>query len=306
VKRLGPELKMPKLKGGEMKVPPFLSDLYFDLRERRLLPLVALILVAIVAAPILLAGSDTPEPVPPPAATASGSPAAQSLTVVKAEPGLRNYKKRLGHRSPTNPFKQRFTAPELQGAQLNSVAATPTGGGSGSGEGGGSESTVTAPSSGGSELPSSGGGGGGSSGGSTLQPGEIQLYSFAIDVKFSHTEPTPAGELKMGEPVTREKVKRGTTLPGEKAPVLTFLGVDNEAETALMLVTPEAIGLLGDNKCLAGTSTCELLALEPEVPEIIEVGENGARYKFELLKVEPIKGPKIKDPQGAQAEPPNG
>ncbi|HEU4599490.1 MAG TPA: hypothetical protein VFS26_07075, partial [Solirubrobacterales bacterium] len=99
MKRIGPELKMPKLKGGEMKVPPFLSDLYFDLRDRRLLPLVVLMLVAIVAAPILLAGgSDELEPAPPGPAAVDSTPTSQkTLTVVKAAPGLRNYKKRLGH-----------------------------------------------------------------------------------------------------------------------------------------------------------------------------------------------------------------
>ena len=45
----GPELKMP-----EMKVPPFLTDLYYDFRERRLLPLIGLVVVAIVAVPFLL------------------------------------------------------------------------------------------------------------------------------------------------------------------------------------------------------------------------------------------------------------
>jgi len=40
MKRLkgGPELKMP-----ELKMPPFLVDLYLDLRDRRLLPLVAFV-----------------------------------------------------------------------------------------------------------------------------------------------------------------------------------------------------------------------------------------------------------------------
>jgi hypothetical protein len=73
VKRIGPELKMPKLKGSEMKVPPFLSDLYYDLRDRRLLPLLALILVAIVATPFLLK-EDSPEPAPaPPPVAGNGS-----------------------------------------------------------------------------------------------------------------------------------------------------------------------------------------------------------------------------------------
>src|SRR5215212_6644176 len=148
---------MPKLRGGEMKVPPFLSDLYADLRDRRLLPLVALILVAIVATPILLGGgSEEPEPVPGPGTVADGSaPMAQELTVVKAEPGLRNYRKRLAHRSPTNPFKQRFTGPEgPQPAQLNAVPATGSTGGTESSSGSGapgttfeSEPTVTPPPS---------------------------------------------------------------------------------------------------------------------------------------------------------------
>ena len=53
MKRLkaGPELKMP-----DLKVPDFLVDLYWDLRDRRLLPLVGLAIVAIVAVPFLLGG----------------------------------------------------------------------------------------------------------------------------------------------------------------------------------------------------------------------------------------------------------
>ena len=54
----GPELKMP-----ELKVPDFALDLYYDLKERHLLPLVAILLVAVVALPILLSsGSSEAEP----------------------------------------------------------------------------------------------------------------------------------------------------------------------------------------------------------------------------------------------------
>ncbi len=59
MKRVGPELKMPDLKNA--KVPPFLSDLYYDLHDRRLLPLVGLVLVAIVAVPFLLGGGSDME-----------------------------------------------------------------------------------------------------------------------------------------------------------------------------------------------------------------------------------------------------
>jgi hypothetical protein len=116
----GPELKLP-----DVWVPKFLEDLYFDLKDRRLLPVVALALVALVAVPILLSGgskeSSSEPAVPPVAAAASGGTADNaSLTVVRANPGLRDYRKRLRGRKPTDPFKQRFTAPELKGAKLGS------------------------------------------------------------------------------------------------------------------------------------------------------------------------------------------
>lgn len=309
MKRLGPELKMPKLKGGELKVPPFLNDLYIDLRERRLLPLVALLLVGIVAAPILLnggSGGEESEPLPSLGGSVGQPASKQTLTVVKAEPGLRNYRKRLARRTPTNPFKQRYTAPQLAGSELNEqTSTTSTETTSTTTSTSTSPETTVVPSTGGSGGSSSGGADGGSSGGggSTLQPGEVQLYSFSIDIRLAHTEPTADGSLKMGKPALRENVDRGTTLPGEKAPVLTYIGTDDKYTKALMLVAPEVTGLLGDNECLAGRVSCQLLALEPEVPEIVEYGDNGARYKFELVRLVPVKGPKIKEPEGLHTSP---
>ncbi|MGN6815079.1 MAG: hypothetical protein ACTHK3_03210, partial [Solirubrobacterales bacterium] len=212
-----------------------------------------------------------------------------SLTVLPAEPGLREPSKRLAHRAPKNPFRQHFTAPVFNAGSA----------------------PIEEGSSGGSSAPSTGetevrGGTGGSSpapepvpvpsGSGSLQPGELQLISFAIDIRIAHTEVTESGAKKMGPWEAREKVERGTPLPGKKAPVLTFLGVDTGLKKALMLVSTEATSLYGDNECAAGTATCQLLTLEANTPEVVEFGENGARYKFELLKVEPVKGPKLKEP----------
>ena len=148
MKRLGPELKMPKFKGGERKVPPFLADLYQDLRDRRLLPVVGLLLVAILATPILLRDSgseETPAPVAP-LAEGSASNAAQTLQVVQSAPGLRNYKKRLRRREPVDPFHQRYTGADLTGAQLQSEApaapAEPSESGGSSGSSAGSTSSA--------------------------------------------------------------------------------------------------------------------------------------------------------------------
>ena len=56
MKRVGPELKMP-----DVKVPKGLNDFYLDLRDRRLLPVIALVVVAIVAVPFLLGDSKEAE-----------------------------------------------------------------------------------------------------------------------------------------------------------------------------------------------------------------------------------------------------
>ena len=95
-------MKMP-----ELKVPDFLLDLYYDLRERHLLPLVAILLVAIVALPIALSGgSSGSESAESEAAAATpGAPLPSSkLIVAKAAPGLRDYRGRLAG-APKDPFE---------------------------------------------------------------------------------------------------------------------------------------------------------------------------------------------------------
>jgi hypothetical protein len=280
-------LKGPELKFSELKVPQVLRDLYWDLRDRRLLPLIVLVIVAIVAVPFLLGEGEKPaEKVTPPPTASSSSAREASLTVLPAEPGLREPSKRLAHRSAKNPFHQQFTGPVFnkgsapieEGSSTGESSVTGT-----SGSGGGSPTSEPVP------VPAPSGSG-------SLGPGEVQLYSFGIDISVAHTEVTADGTKKMGAPEVRKNVKRGTPLPGKKAPVLVFIGVDTGLKNALMLVSTEATSLYGDNECAAGTATCQLLTLEPETPEVVEYGENGARYKFELLKVEPIKGPKLKEP----------
>jgi hypothetical protein len=294
--------KRPQLSLSDLKVPPVLRDLYWDLRDRRLLPLVALVLVAILALPFLLGGGDGgPESTLAPLAPDTAKESA-SLTVLPAAPGLREPSKRLAGRAAKNPFRQHYTGPVLRpgAAPLpeNAGAAPPPSGSSGdeipSAGGGSPVETDPAPE----PAPVAPGGGNGNSGGSEPPgPGEVQLYTFAIDVKVAHTEVTEGGAKKMGAPVTIKEVEPATSLPGKKTPVLTYLNVDMKGKKALLLVSTEVTALYGDNKCAAGTGTCQLLALEEGVPEVVEYGDNAARYKFELLKIEPIAGPTIKAPK---------
>ena len=127
MKRLkkGPELKMP-----ELKVPPFLSDLFYDLRDRRLLPLVALVVVAIVAVPFLLGGeSEDRHDVAGLAVRLDGRIGRRrlgtKLTVVEADARTaRLPASASGTGQPTNPFKQRYAGPVLKGVGTAAQSTT--------------------------------------------------------------------------------------------------------------------------------------------------------------------------------------
>jgi hypothetical protein len=273
----GPELKMP-----ELKAPDFLVDLYWDLRERRLLPVVALLIVGIVAVPFLFGEDSEEEPVvtaSPPVAGPSSAAGAR-LTVVEAKPGLRDYRKRLRHHTPTDPFEQRHTGPVLAGAQLKSQSATGSGG----------EAEVTSPTTesgpatgaepaepGGTQPPPVDGDG----------PG-LKFFEFVTDVQISRTETKADGRQVMGEPEIRRRVPALTPLPGAKTPVVTTMGVNIVKEKVLFMVSPDVTSLFGDAHCVSGTESCQLLEVKPGFPLTFVYGPNAVRYKIKVVKVDVI------------------
>lgn len=291
MKRLkkGPELKMP-----ELKVPTFLVDLYHDLVDRRLLPLVVLVLVAIAAVPFLLGGGSEEEAPPAsqqPIAGASGAASADAarLTVVQANPGLRDYRKRLAAREPTDPFKQRYTGPVRAGNQLQGESTTSTE----SAVPGGttaSSTTPTAPSTTG--APDGSGGDGEVPVGGTPSEGggepNLQLFTFAIDVKIKRTTSTADDGKDKSEPVTKEGVMPPTALPSAKTQVVTYMGISPKTRNPLLLVSDDVTAIFGESKCLSGSEFCQLLEVELGLPTTFVYGPNDARYKINVLKVEPV------------------
>jgi hypothetical protein len=292
MKRLkkGPELKMP-----ELKMPGFLTDLYHDLVDRRLLPLVVLVLVAIVAVPFLLGGGSEEEAPPAdqgPIAGPSTAPGAESarLTVVQANPGLRDYRKRLAARVPTDPFKQRYTGPVRAGNQLNGESATTS---SESAVPGGTTatSTTTPPSTTAAPESPSGDGGAPSGGAPSGGGGEpdLQLFTFAIDVKIKRTTSSGAdGGKDESEPTTKEGVVPPAALPSNKTQVVTYMGISPKTRKPLLLVSDDVTAIFGEAKCLSGSEFCQLLEVELGLPTTFVYGPNDARYKINVLKVEPV------------------
>ena len=188
--RSASKLSRPSLGGPDLQMPKFLSDLYADLRDRHLLPLVALLIVAIIAAPILLSGGgDEEEPAAITPARVEGEAQDAGLTVVPAEDGLRNYKKRLGHRTALNPFRRPAESASTGGASSSS---------SGSGSEGGSESAATSEpsSSSGSEVESTTVGGVTTETvGSSTSPKPVERHHRkSSQTEASESESTEAGE----------------------------------------------------------------------------------------------------------------
>ncbi len=309
MKRLkGLDLKMP-----DVKAPAVLADLYYDLRDRRLLPLLALVLVAIVATPLLL-GQKSDTTLPPAAegaisALRETSRPTSALTVVEAKPGLRDYRKRLRNRKPTDPFRSLGGGSEgskgeggSSGSSSTSststtISTSKTTETSGSSTGAGTASPSPAPPSSGEGSGGGGGGHSGGGGGSTGQTGgggkaHAVLYSFAVDVQIVHTTGSKAdGDKKTSEPEVRKEILPTTILPGQKKQVVTYMGLSPKTRKPLFLVSTDVTGVFGEGKCVAGTDNCQLIELEPGFPETFEYGEDGERYKLKVTDVKlVIKG----------------
>lgn len=255
---------MKKLKSPDLKVPQVFHDLYQDLRDRRLLPLVALLLIAIVAAPFLL--SDSKEEVAPAPVSRASQPGTEqaSMAVVRAAPGLRK-PKRLRHREPEDPFKQQYVSPPL------------------------SEEPVTVQSSGAttneeSEVDSSPGG----TTVTTVRSGVI-FYATAATVKIVRSETTLAGEAVHQEPIIRQRILPSTTLLGEKAQIVTYMGPSSKTRNPTFLISEDVTAVFGEGNCLAGVERCQLIELKENEPEVFVYGANDIRYRITVLGTEIIE-----------------
>lgn len=277
---------MKRLKSPEMpdlKVPAAVADLYFDLRERRLLPLIALVIVAIVAVPFLL-GSD-PEPVVPPPVTgdvAGDETTTTSFTVVEAKPGLRAPGKRLDARTPTNPFKQRYTSLPKE-AQLESTTT-----GSPESEGSGDIANEVEEVEG-TSGPVPGGGSGAAAPPSGPDSPGLHFFAFRPDIRF--------GVAGSGELSEYKELPLGAVLP-EKNPVVAFLAVSESGKRAFFHVSTEVALVKGPGHCIGGPQSCSLLSLKEGQAADILTGKPDRSFR---LKVERIEFVEVERPNPAGA-----
>ena len=298
-----------------MKPPRLVNDLYRDLRDRRLLPLAAVLLIAIPALPLLLgSGGGDPAATMPPAETGIATEEIPTLpAVLTSTPGLRDYRKRLDALSSKNPFAQQFdgSTEETQAASVTQVQGV---GGTGSGPvaappvGGGAAAPAAEPSStptsatvsgtttssdtsqagtvSGGDTTSTDDGGGGTSGQGSSSPGGRRWFTYRIDVTTG-----PAGGAK-----ERSNVKRLTVLPSQSNPVALFVGASEGGKKASFLVSTDVSGSRGQGDCVPRPSDCRLLVLEPGQERKFDYAPDGEPdtyvIKLDTIRIVPIDGPK--------------
>ena len=171
----------------------FLLDLWHDMREKRLWPFAALLMVAIAAVPFTLLEKEQPAP---PAATppTSAQTAADKLPTIALDDVSAKSPSNLSEFSQKNPFKPLSDLPKVVKDDTNktvNLGDSPDSGSGSGGSGSGSDKSGSASGSGGSSSSGgSSGGGSGSGAGSYVGP-RTTYYTYRADIKFG-----PAGKAK--------------------------------------------------------------------------------------------------------------
>jgi hypothetical protein len=280
-----PELKFDK---PNVKVPPVVENVYRDLRDRKLLPLVLLLLVAIIAVPVALSVSASSSPstgAPVAEVVPADAPEAQAA-VLAENPGLRDYRERLDALKSQNPFEQQFETSGLTGTEVESGSETVesvTESGGAPVTGGGDTGAVT-DTGGGSTTTSSPGTS--SSGGSvesteTVEP-EIFFYTFKVDLQYGLE-----GDVKE---------RRNVKLLDMLSPVGTFLGASADASQAVFALSSNVTSATGDGKCSPSPDSCDFLLLEKGQSAALTYQQDGAEIATYRLGVDDIRMVKVKNP----------
>jgi hypothetical protein len=249
------------------KLQKFFGDVVYDLRNRGLLPVVVLLLVAIVAIPVVITrGGSSSTPISDATAlqeAAANAPEAQSA-VVAYEPGLRKYQDRLNRLSPKDPFKQHFSAAVETATELSGTVSS-----------GAATSTPTSTSDGTGTVDGSGGSG-------SKKKKNKKKKKKAATVYASYQADLMVGEANASLTSLRN-VAPLTPLPRETAPTVIYLGPNAGGTSALFLVSSQVSGLTGPGICVPASDDCGVLALSPGQTEDLVYSGDGKTYRIQLV-----------------------
>jgi hypothetical protein len=240
----------------------FIENLIADLREKRLWPIAAALVVALVAVPVLLSSggsSSVPVAAAPPVPAPSGAVPALPAVSVTATP---SHARLTGKQR--DPFKQQVKSKSTTAKTATSKTSSTSKSSSGStsttkksaasttsGAVGGSTTTVTSTPTTSTPAPA------------PAPTGLTATQAYHVTIAMSNA----AGNLS-----TIDSVERLSLLPSEQQPLLIELGVLNGGNRVLFVVQPGTV-VRGPGRCTPGPIDCEIVSLAPN--QIEWVGSSG-------------------------------
>jgi hypothetical protein len=259
-----------------------LSQVFNDLRARRLLPVAALLVAGLVAVPIVLSKKADEPPAPTPDATTQTQPkqpqGPDELAQVKLEDEFgEGNGSSLSAFDAGNPFAppEKVVKAARDEAQGDTGLVTPEGGtlppGTDTGTGGET----------GGGTPEGGGGGGGGGGGT-----KTSEFTYVLDVTF----------WSNGNKRRYQNLKKLDMLPNQAAPLLIYMGVSDNAGNAVFLVD-STLAAAGEGKCKPSRDDCAFLYLGAGAEEEF-TNDDGDSYR---LVINEIKKVKVGDQTGTAA-----
>ncbi len=257
----------------------FAMQLFNDLRARRLLPVAALLLAGLVAAPILLSkkAEEPAVPAPGPAATPNQDEQAQGpqeLAQVKIDDALgEGTGSSLSAFDASDPFappRKVIEAARQQADGGGDVTQTDTGGAApGTDTGAG-----TAPGTGGGtpdtdgDAPDTGNGDDGT---------KSTEFTYVLDVTF----------WANGRRRKLDGMEKLDMLPNEAAPLLIFMGVTESAGNAVFLVD-STLETAGEGNCKPSRDDCAFLYLGAGSEQEF-TNEDGDSYRLRIEQIRKVK-----------------
>jgi len=265
----------------------FLLDLWQDLQAKRLWPVAAVLLLALVAVPVVLSkSSETAPPAPVQAVRKAPDPSdLKALASVKLDEASLERGSSLDTFDASDPFRPprkiaKRSREDSAGAASTVQGDEPSTGSTSGGSTGGSPAVpdtcvafcVDNGGTGGGDTGSTGGGTGG--GGTTTQTAQ---YRYVADVTFAAN----------GQRRNIKGLERLDMLPNQASPLLLFLGVTPNGGNAVFLVD-STLKAVGEGKCKPSARQCAFLYLGPG-SEHEFTNEDGDSYTLRIDEIRKVR-----------------
>lgn len=251
-----------------------LQDVMHDLREKRLLPIAALMVLALIAIPVLLRDSAAePPPAAAPVAQPGPAEAGPDVSLDTTSAAVSGTGSTLDAFASDDPFtppksvtsgaasKDTATAPSGPGADAG--AGTGTGGGQPVTEGPGGADPPAQPRP--APAPPT-----------SVAPPRTSEYEYVADVTFW------SGERRF-----ERRLRKLDMLPNDRAPVLIFMGATRDGGDTVFLVD-STLATAGEGSCRPSRSNCAYVSLGPGSEHLFTT-EEGDSYRLRVDEIRRVK-----------------